>query len=608
LNGATISADGAGFRGGGSQNATVISGVGTVDYRAAQAAGNNHLGAPKGEGIAGTPRFVKSTTISSGFTGLDLGTSGYPDSQDLARGAPGNAGGGGTQHNAGGGGGGNAGSGGIGGNSFGFYSATDTGSCVNFGTNFYSCGGDGSRAVGGFGGAGLTPVASRIFLGGGGGAGENNNADDNPTVAQASGGNGGGLVFIRARFITGNANINTNGQAGEPAGRDAGGGGGAGGTVVVVSDTLSIPGLNINANGGVGGNTGLPLFGNETQGTGGGGGGGAFIRTSGLAAGSANVAGGASGLNQAVTGVFNALNAAAGGGGVANVNFSGSQISNPASCYPQLTVTKLTTTPTRVVPPDTTGQYSINVSNANGVGAATGVAITDVLPAPFTLSGTTAATLLGGGSLGPNPASAAGTSTVIIATPGSATSTTSFFIPPGGNVTVTFNVALNGAAPGTYQNPANVVYSDPTRTVTSATITPGASYAVGGTAGGSNYASASTTNDDIVIKTTTNLSISKTNSVTSVKAGQTTTYTLVVTNNGPGDAANSVVKDPVSPGLVCSQATCTVTTGTATCPSPTPTPAALMASLQGAGVTLPTFNAGATVSFTVVCAVTATGQ
>ncbi len=224
LNGATINADGAGFRGGGSQNANVISGAGTVDYRATQDAGNNHLGAPKGEGIAGTPRFVKSATISNGFTGLDLGTSGYPNSQDLARGAPGNAGGGGTQHNAGGGGGGNAGSGGVGGNSFGFYSATNTGGCVNLGLNFYSCGGDGSRAVGGFGGTGLTPVASRIYLGGGGGAGENNNADDNPSVAQGSGGNGGGLVFIRARFITGNATINTNGQAGEPAGRDAGGG------------------------------------------------------------------------------------------------------------------------------------------------------------------------------------------------------------------------------------------------------------------------------------------------------------------------------------------------------------------------------------------------
>jgi uncharacterized repeat protein (TIGR01451 family) len=608
LNGAVINANGSGFRGGGSQTANVISGVNTLDYRAAQSATNDHLGGPKGEGIAGTPRFVKGPTVVNGFTGVDLGTSGYPNSFDLARGAPGNAGGGGTQHNSGGGGGGNAGNGGNGGNSFGFYSATDTGGCVNFGAGFFSCTGDGSRAVGGYGGTGLAPVATRIFLGGGGGAGENNNANDNPTVAQGSGGNGGGLVFIRARFITGSATINTNGEGGQPAGRDAGGGGGAGGTVVLVSETLSVPGLVVNANGGVGGNTGLPLYPNETQGTGGGGGGGAVIRSVGLTTGAANVAGGASGLNQPVTAVFNALNAASGSGGFANVNFTGTQISNPASCYPQLTVTKRTTTPTRTVPPDTTAQYTVNVSNAAGVGAATGVAVTDALPAPFTLSGATANAVFGGGSLGPAPSDAVGTSTVTIASPGSAFNTASFFIPPGGDITLTFNVALNGADPGTYQNPANVLYSDPSRTSTAATITPGATYAAGGTVGGSNYASASTTNDDVVIRTTANLSITKTDAITTVKAGKTTTYTITVANTGPGNAPNTLVKDPVAAGLNCKAATCAVTAGTAACPSPTPTPAALMTTLQTTGATLTSFNAGATVTFSVTCDVTATGQ
>jgi uncharacterized repeat protein (TIGR01451 family) len=153
-----------------------------------------------------------------------------------------------------------------------------------------------------------------------------------------------------------------------------------------------------------------------------------------------------------------------------------------------------------------------------------------------------------------------------------------------------------------------VLYSDPSRTSTAATITPGATYAAGGTVGGSNYASASTTNDDVVIRTTANLSITKTDAITTVKAGKTTTYTITVANTGPGNAPNTLVKDPVAAGLNCKAATCAVTAGTAACPSPTPTPAALMTTLQTTGATLTSFNAGATVTFSVTCDVTATGQ
>jgi uncharacterized repeat protein (TIGR01451 family) len=104
----------------------------------------------------------------------------------------------------------------------------------------------------------------------------------------------------------------------------------------------------------------------------------------------------------------------------------------------------------------------------------------------------------------------------------------------------------------------------------------------------------------------TALSISKTNGTTTVVAGQTTSYTVTVSNLGPGNAPNSIVKDPASAGLSCTSAACT-TTGTATCPVGTPN--AIMTALQSVGgAIIPTFNAAATVTFVVTCGVTATGQ
>jgi uncharacterized repeat protein (TIGR01451 family) len=105
----------------------------------------------------------------------------------------------------------------------------------------------------------------------------------------------------------------------------------------------------------------------------------------------------------------------------------------------------------------------------------------------------------------------------------------------------------------------------------------------------------------------TNLTILKTDGTLNVVAGQTTNYTVTVANLGPGNAPNSIVKDPSAAGLNCTAATCAVTAGTAVCPAGAP--AALMTALQSAGgLTIPTFDAGSTVSFVVSCGVTATGQ
>src|SRR5205085_436444 len=104
MNGGTISASGLGFRGGGGR--ALAGGAGSnTDYGTAA---SNAANGSKGEGIVGTPRYVLDGTSL-----LDNLLEGYPGGS-YARGAPGNAGGGGTDgapatndQNAGGGGGGN---------------------------------------------------------------------------------------------------------------------------------------------------------------------------------------------------------------------------------------------------------------------------------------------------------------------------------------------------------------------------------------------------------------------------------------------------------------------------------------------------------------------
>src|SRR5262249_31738724 len=146
--GGTVSVDGLGFRGGAGQT---LGGAGTntnnTDYRNTTA---NAFHGNKGEGIAGTPRYV----INNGAV-QDNTVEGYPNGS-RARGAPGTAGGGGTDpdsaandQNTGGGGGGNGGAGGVG------------------GLSWFTL-----LARGGLGGAAFAQSsACRIVLGGGGGSG-----------------------------------------------------------------------------------------------------------------------------------------------------------------------------------------------------------------------------------------------------------------------------------------------------------------------------------------------------------------------------------------------------------------------------------------------------
>ena len=107
----------------------------------------------------------------------------------------------------------------------------------------------------------------------------------------------------------------------------------------------------------------------------------------------------------------------------------------------------------------------------------------------------------------------------------------------------------------------------------------------------------------VTIPVSTDLSVSKTNGVSTLTARQTTSYAITVSNNGPAAADGTTVRDPASAGLACTSVTCNASGG-AICPG---SPISL-ASFQGAGVALSTFPASSNVVFPVISGVAATGQ
>jgi hypothetical protein len=229
-NSGSVAADGAGFRGGGLEDASLSLAPGCTARDGSDEA-TPCGGAHKGEGI-----FPGSFAIASVTPGGDPTTTyGYGD---YANGA-----GGGEARNAGGGGGGHFGQGGNGGE---------------------TAGSDGSRAYGGLGGAPLSYTATtNVTMGGGGGAGD----EDHGTGT--AGAPGGGVVFVRAATIIGDGTFTAlGGSVTATAGTDGSGGGGAGGAVLLFSAGV-VDCTSASANGGAGGSGG-----SEPDGPGGGGGGG----------------------------------------------------------------------------------------------------------------------------------------------------------------------------------------------------------------------------------------------------------------------------------------------------------------------------------------------
>lgn len=298
-----ITANGLGFRGGGGKNfsgatAGNTNGTGAItntDYRwnSAATTAANTTGGSKGEGIAGTPRYIPNITATTTTTGT---VEGYVNGS-MGWGAPGNAGGGGTdgnagtnEYNPGGGGGANGGAGGKGG--AGWENGLNN-------PNTYP--------TGGYGGSPFAQYAlSRVIMGGGGGSGTgNNSAPANEFFC--SGASGGGVIIVRAGSYSGNGQVSANGAAAtnitNGAQTDAAGGGGAGGTIILVTTTgnTGISNLTATATGGTGGDMSAYF----SHGPGGGGGGG-IIYTNGTLA-SSNVAGGTNGRTRTCCSAANPL-------------------------------------------------------------------------------------------------------------------------------------------------------------------------------------------------------------------------------------------------------------------------------------------------------------
>lgn len=267
MDGNTISANGAGFRGGAGVNSGTAGGTPNFinDYVfPIGTAGQGY----KGEGIAGTPASVYngSAIVSTG--------SNY-QTGDKGKGAPGNAGGGANDavadngQNSGGGGGANISPGGSGGRTW-----------------------NSNLANGGFGGKSFTGSENAVILGGGGGAGTINATNPLP-----HGGVGGGIVIIHAGTISNAGTITANGTNAPNTLNEGAGGGGAGGSIII-SAASGLNNITTTANGGKGGDAwpletpgGSP---GQRHGPGGGGSGGAIYSTGTLA--SFSILAGANGI------------------------------------------------------------------------------------------------------------------------------------------------------------------------------------------------------------------------------------------------------------------------------------------------------------------------
>ena len=234
------------------------------------------------------------------------------------------------------------------------------------------------------------------------------------------------------------------------------------------------------------------------------------------------------------------------------------------------------TTGPLTVPGNSTMQYVLTVTNSSsgGTGSATFI---DTLPTLITPVLTITAALVGGG---------AGSCVTATSVVGGATQIT-------GTLTNVIAGAVCSITVTTKVSAALAVATAVTNTFTVAPLT-----GTSDTDSTNNTATVAT-----IVGASANITISKTNGTNTVLAGSTTSYTLTMVNLGPADAAGSVVRDPIVTGLNCTSISCTATAANICPASPD------IATLQGAGLALsPTFPAGSTASFVVICGVTATGQ
>ena len=547
----TVSADALGFRGGAGRQLGGGAGAAQTDYTTLATFASN---GSKGEGIAGTPRYIANSALS-GL--INTAVEGLPNGS-YARGAPGNAGGGGTDanpaandENSGGGGGGNGSSGGNGGYAW---------NTASFGN--------------GFGGAPFPGSVSNIIMGGGGGAGTTNNGtadptNGNPAGINSSGAAGGGIIIIHAGSVIGTGTITANGQTALDVQNDGAGGGGAGGSIELLTLSGGMAGATLSANGGNGGHTWLTQAPGATypgarHGPGGGGGGGVILTSS--APGSASVLPGANGTSTTIHDSYGATPGL--GNGIVSTNLGATGFTQTPGNRPgaQCSIADLVVTnagaPNPVVPGNNI-TYTQTVNN-NGPQPALNVVFSEAIPSNTTF--------------------------VSLTSPGTWTCTT-----PAVGATGNISCTLPSNDPGVLSSFTLVVrVGAGTPSGTTISDTDSVSSGVNDTNLANNTATV-----NILVATPASADIAVTNvaAPTTVAPAANITYTQSLTNNGPSTAttvsfteaipANTTFVSLVKPGTWACVTPAVGGTGSITC-----TIASLAAGVTGNFTMVANVNAG----------------
>lgn len=273
---------------------------------------------------------------------------------------------------------------------------------------------------------------------------------------------------------------------------------------------------------------------------------------------------------------------------------------------PDLKLTKAGTTTTFVA--GQTGTYTFVASNVGGTATSGNYTVTDVIsttgvtfPSPLTPGGGWTCTV-GTTTVASDTASCA--RSTALAVNGSATLTLTVAVSPGATTTPIVNRAKAWGG------------NDPNKTtLTSTGAVANCSAANEGLSGGG--ANAGCAYEATTLARQANLTVAKTNGVSSLLAGSTATYTLTFANIGPSNADGAIIKDTSTVGLNCSAApatvTCTTLTGGAVCPTgltlgSSTSSASVPNFFNATGITIPTFPVGGTVVLSLACRVTATGS
>jgi len=241
--------------------------------------------------------------------------------------------------------------------------------------------------------------------------------------------------------------------------------------------------------------------------------------------------------------------------GVTDTNPADNTASDTDTLTPQVDLVITKTDGATSVVPGTSDTYTMVVSNA-GPSAVTGASVSDPLPAGVIGATWVATGFTGGGSVA-GPAS------------GSGALATTVDLPVNASVTFTFTPTINPSATGSFAN--------------TATVTPPA-----GTSD-PNPANNSATDTD-TLTPQVDLSITKTDGVTTVVPGTSTTYNIVVTNNGPSTAVDAAVTDLFPAGITADNWTAVASAGSS------------VAAANGTGniATTVTLLPGGTATFTAV--------